>query len=170
MSSAQPNPASAIILPSNNSSRPCIQEVWIAGEPHLVFTGPESTLTLNRAQARLLRSHQAYLDAFLTTHDAPSPSPSPVWPPASPTQPIGRTPRRKGPRARENYGVSRIDQPQKSNHGWYVRVTRGGRTIQKFFSDKKFESRDGALNAARQHRDAVLASLEASADTRAAEA
>jgi hypothetical protein len=56
-------------------------------------------------------------------------------------------------RDRLNYGISRIDQPEKANHGWYVRITKKGHTEQKFFADKSFGGRDPALENARVHRD-----------------
>ena len=160
MSSAQPTSESPVVLPSASGPRPCIQEIWIAGEPHLVFSGPEGTLTLNRAQARFLRSHHAYLEAFLATHDSTPPTPPTVMVKPLPSPQVARAPRRQGPRSRVNYGISRIDQPHKTHHGWYVRITRNGRTTQKFFADRRYESRDSALEAARRHRDALLASLD----------
>jgi len=48
-------------------------------------------------------------------------------------------------------GVSRIDQPEKHNHGFYVRLTRNGKKFAKFFSDKKFKGKNKALVAAKAH-------------------
>lgn len=48
-------------------------------------------------------------------------------------------------------GVSRIDQPEKHNHGFYVRLTRNGKKFAKFFSDKKFKGKNKALIAAKAH-------------------
>ena len=56
-------------------------------------------------------------------------------------------------RERPNYGVSRIDQPEKANHGWYVRITKNGHTEQKFFADKSYGGRGTALQNAREYRD-----------------
>lgn len=56
-------------------------------------------------------------------------------------------------RERPNYGVSRIDQPEKANHGWYVRITKNGHTEQKFFADKSYGGKDPALEHAREFRD-----------------
>jgi len=56
-------------------------------------------------------------------------------------------------RERPNYGVSRIDQPEKANHGWYVRITKNGHTEQKFFADKSYGGKDPALEQAREFRD-----------------
>jgi hypothetical protein len=38
--------------------------------------------------------------------------------------------------SRPNDGISRIDQPEKHNHGWFVRVRLKGKTTSKFFADK----------------------------------
>lgn len=48
-------------------------------------------------------------------------------------------------------GISRIDQPSKHNHGFYVRLTRAGKQFSKFFSDKKTGGKAKALNAAKDH-------------------
>jgi hypothetical protein len=60
---------------------------------------------------------------------------------------------------RPNYGISRIDQPAKKNHGWYVRITFKGVINQKFFSDKTHGSKPKALKAAQEHRDELVAQL-----------
>lgn len=46
-------------------------------------------------------------------------------------------------------GISRIDQEEKHNHGWFVRVTRKGKTYSSFFTDKKHGGKGKALAAAR---------------------
>jgi hypothetical protein len=56
-------------------------------------------------------------------------------------------------RERPNYGVSRIDQPEKANHGWYIRITKNGHTEQKFFADKSYGGKAPALEHAREFRD-----------------
>jgi len=56
--------------------------------------------------------------------------------------------RRKGARYP---GVSRIDQPEKHNHGFYVRLTRNGKRFAKFFSDIGYGSKEKALSSARRH-------------------
>lgn len=48
-------------------------------------------------------------------------------------------------------GVSRIDQPDKHNHGWYMRLTRCGKRIATFFADKKYGGKAKALAQARKH-------------------
>jgi hypothetical protein len=60
---------------------------------------------------------------------------------------------------RPTYGISRIDQPEKKNHGWYVRVTHKGNTQAKFFADKANGSKAKALKAAQAHRDGLVAKL-----------
>lgn len=63
------------------------------------------------------------------------------------------------PPPRPMYGVSRIDQPEKKNHGWYVRVTYKGKTEQKFFADKGHGGKQKALKAAQEHRDQLVTKL-----------
>ena len=60
---------------------------------------------------------------------------------------------------RPNYGISRIDQPDKKNHGYYVRITHRGKTQQKYFPDKACGSKTKALKAAKAHRDKIVARL-----------
>jgi hypothetical protein len=60
---------------------------------------------------------------------------------------------------RPNYGISRIDQPEKKNHGYYVRITHRGRTQQKYFPDKANGGKSNALSAARKFRDGVVKKL-----------
>lgn len=60
---------------------------------------------------------------------------------------------------RSNYGISRIDQPAKKNHGYYVRITHRGSRHQKYFPDKSNGGKTKALKAAKEHRDALLARM-----------
>ena len=60
---------------------------------------------------------------------------------------------------RPNYGISRIDQPDKKNHGYYVRITHNGKTQQKYFPDKACGSKTKALKAAKEFRDKAFAKL-----------
>jgi hypothetical protein len=60
---------------------------------------------------------------------------------------------------RPNYGISRIDQPDKKNHGWYVRVTHKGKTTQRYFPDKSCGGKNKALKAAREFRDGLVKKL-----------
>lgn len=60
---------------------------------------------------------------------------------------------------KKEYGISRIDQPEKKNHGFYVRVTHRGTTQAKYFPDKSSGGKNKALDLARAHRDALLAKL-----------
>ncbi len=62
-------------------------------------------------------------------------------------------------RPRPNYGISRIDQPEKKNHGYYVRITHRGKTTQKFFPDKSLGGKSKALTAARKFRDSIVRKL-----------
>lgn len=49
--------------------------------------------------------------------------------------------------------ISRIDQPEKNNHGFYVRVSFRGQQHRKFFNDKKYGGQEGALEAAIKYRN-----------------
>lgn len=60
---------------------------------------------------------------------------------------------------RPNYGISRIDQPDKKNHGYYVRITHRGKTQQKYFPDKASGSKTKALKLAKEYRDKVVSKL-----------
>ncbi len=53
-------------------------------------------------------------------------------------------------------GISRIDQPQKHNHGFFVRLTRNGKAHSAFFSDKSRGGREQALTAAQEHHQKLL--------------
>ena len=44
-------------------------------------------------------------------------------------------------------------------HGWQVRARRAGARLSKFFADARHGGRDGALDAAKTYRDALLDSL-----------
>lgn len=48
-------------------------------------------------------------------------------------------------------GISRIEQPEKNNFGYYVRIKRQGKQYAKFFADRKHGSKRKALQAAQQH-------------------
>jgi hypothetical protein len=60
---------------------------------------------------------------------------------------------------RPTYGITRIDQPDKKNHGFYVRITHEGERYQKYFPDKSNGGKTKALNAAKAYRDGILAKL-----------
>ncbi len=51
--------------------------------------------------------------------------------------------------------ISRIDQPEKNNHGFYVRVSFRGQQHRKFFSDAKYGGDEGALDAAIAYRNSL---------------
>jgi hypothetical protein len=53
---------------------------------------------------------------------------------------MAKTKKNKGYR-----GVSRIDQPEKHNHGYYVRLTRNGKRFAKFYSDRAYGGKEQAL-------------------------
>ena len=48
-------------------------------------------------------------------------------------------------------GICRIDQPAKRNHGFFVRLTRRGKTHSAFFTDQKYGGRESAFAAAQRH-------------------
>lgn len=56
-------------------------------------------------------------------------------------------------------GISRIDQPKKQHHGWFVRVTWKRETHRKFFSDTKYGGREEALREAVEYRNFLEAEL-----------
>ncbi|HQZ26962.1 MAG TPA: hypothetical protein PK648_02345 [Verrucomicrobiales bacterium] len=60
---------------------------------------------------------------------------------------------------RPNYGITRIDQPEKKNHGFYVRISHKGKSHQKYFPDKSLGGKTKALKAAKAHRDEILAKM-----------
>lgn len=53
-------------------------------------------------------------------------------------------------------GISRIDQAEKHNHGYYVRVTRNHKTASKFFADKLYGGKRAGLRLARQYEAELL--------------
>ena len=60
---------------------------------------------------------------------------------------------------RPNYGISRIEQEEKKNFGWNVRVTFKGKTTHKYFPDKSCGGKNKALKLAREYRDGVVMKL-----------
>ena len=63
------------------------------------------------------------------------------------------------PEIRSSYGISRIDQPEKKNHGYYVRITHKGKTTQKYFPDKASGGKAKSLRLAKEFRDKLVAKL-----------
>lgn len=57
---------------------------------------------------------------------------------------------------RANYAITRIDQPEKKNHGFYVRISHNKVSHQKYFPDKSLGGKKKALVAARSFRDELL--------------
>jgi hypothetical protein len=60
---------------------------------------------------------------------------------------------------RPNYGISRIEQEEKKNFGWNVRVTYNNKTTHKYFPDKSCGGKNKALKLAREFRDGVVKKL-----------
>jgi len=56
-------------------------------------------------------------------------------------------------------GICRIDQPEKHNHGFFLRVQRQGEIHSAFFTDIKHGGRAQALAAAQQYHRTLLAKL-----------
>jgi hypothetical protein len=53
-------------------------------------------------------------------------------------------------------GISRIDQPEKRNHGFFVRLQREGKIYSAFFTDLKYGGKAAALAAAQRfHHQSV---------------
>lgn len=65
--------------------------------------------------------------------------------------------------ARSHQGISRIDQPAKRTHGWYVRVRSQGRLVCKFFPDKRAGGKAEALAGALSYRDQLAGGPEGAA-------
>ena len=62
-------------------------------------------------------------------------------------------------KTRSHYGISRIDQPDKKNHGLYVRITHNSRLNQRYFPHKTSGDENKALAAAKGYRDEVVKKL-----------
>jgi hypothetical protein len=56
-------------------------------------------------------------------------------------------------------GISRIDQPDKRTHGFFVRLQRRRKTYSAFFTDLKYGGKKRALTAAQKHYRKLLAKL-----------
>ena len=56
-------------------------------------------------------------------------------------------------------GICRIDQPEKHNHGFFVRMQRRGKIHSAFFTDKRHGGRAPALAAAQKHQRKLAAKL-----------
>ena len=50
-------------------------------------------------------------------------------------------------------GISRVDNPKRNSHGWYVRVRFKGENYSKFFSDSVHGGMDRALHKAVRYRN-----------------
>ena len=66
------------------------------------------------------------------------------------------------------FGITRIDQDAKHNHGYYVRVSHRGKTLQKYFPDKKNGGKGKALKAAQAWRDEKISKMPEEVRLRAA--
>lgn len=53
-------------------------------------------------------------------------------------------------------GISRIDQEEKKNHGWFVRLMRDGQRYNAFFADKKSGGKAKALALAKKAYAAMV--------------
>lgn len=53
-------------------------------------------------------------------------------------------------------GISRIDQPEKKNHGWFVRLQRNGKRFNSFFADSKYGGKKKAFAEARKAYDSMV--------------
>ena len=59
----------------------------------------------------------------------------------------------------EDYGITRVDQPQRSNHGWYVRVRWDGEEHCRFFADLSCGGKERARALADDYRNALWEAL-----------
>ena len=57
--------------------------------------------------------------------------------------------------------ISRIDQPEKHNHGYYIRVTCNHHTQAKFFADKATGGKRTALRAAKEYEAELVKQAQA---------
>jgi len=57
------------------------------------------------------------------------------------------------------YGITRIDQPKRSFHGYNVRLRHGQDAYARFFADRKHGGKRKALRLAQAYRDEVLATM-----------
>ena len=57
---------------------------------------------------------------------------------------------------RRTPGISRIDQPEKRTHGYFVRLARKGKIYPAFFADKTHGGKRRALKAAQKHYRKLL--------------
>jgi hypothetical protein len=57
---------------------------------------------------------------------------------------------------RKMAGISRIDQPEKRTHGYFVRLARKGKIYPAFFGDKSHGGKRRALKAAQKHYQKLL--------------
>jgi len=57
---------------------------------------------------------------------------------------------------RKTPGISRIDQPEKRTHGYFVRLVRKGKIYPAFFADKTHGGKRRALKAAQKHYRKLL--------------
>lgn len=56
----------------------------------------------------------------------------------------------------KNKFITRIDNPSRRTHGWYVRLKSGERKVSKFFSDQKHGGYEPAFLKAKKFRDEFL--------------
>ena len=65
-------------------------------------------------------------------------------------------------RTKEMFGISRVDQPEKKNHGWQIRIVVAGKLrggSPRYFPDKLHGGKNKALKLAKARRDEILAGL-----------
>ncbi len=55
--------------------------------------------------------------------------------------------------------ISRIDNPRKRTHGWYVRIQFKGESYSKFFSDVLHDGMEGSLQEAIEYRNHLEAQM-----------
>lgn len=63
---------------------------------------------------------------------------------------------KKAVRIKSMMHITRINQPKKHQHGWWVRIQRDGKMIQDFFSDAANGDKLKALLEAQRYRDELL--------------
>ncbi|MGI9241272.1 MAG: AP2/ERF family transcription factor [Verrucomicrobiales bacterium] len=63
------------------------------------------------------------------------------------------------PSANRNISRIDIDKGRTGTHGWEVRITRRGRRVAKYFSDKDYSGKRASLAAAKRFRDEQIEKL-----------
>lgn len=132
--------------PSRTQAPPAVQSVGAIAEP------PQARSATPAADTAAPGSKPLPLPEAVSADDAGSvAAEKPRLPPTRNKR--TRVSPRNLPKTTRHKGITRIDYPPKRTYGYMARVPWQGRMHQKFFSDKKYGDRLGALTAALEWRD-----------------